>query len=183
MRGEQRRDVSTGMGHQEIVTSTTPWLGSANSAKPDGDISTTPGTPLVHGHRRCTSCWPRWRHWSPSRRSRTGGWGWRTSPAGAAAYHVAWPCSRRSSARARARSPWPGATVGAASQRGHLLGGGGAGAVVVVVSAAAAVGGAAGVVIVVDVVVASWDRLRSAPAVKATPRRRRPPTASGRGPM
>jgi hypothetical protein len=28
-------DVGAGMGHQEIVTSTTPWLGSAICEKPE----------------------------------------------------------------------------------------------------------------------------------------------------
>jgi hypothetical protein len=31
------------MGHQEIVTSTTPWLGSAICEKPEYDMSTTRG--------------------------------------------------------------------------------------------------------------------------------------------
>jgi hypothetical protein len=33
------------MRHQEIVTSTTPWLVEANCAKPEGDMSTTLGYP------------------------------------------------------------------------------------------------------------------------------------------
>jgi hypothetical protein len=42
---EEFGDVRAGKGHQEIVTSTTPWLGSAICAKPSGDMSTTRGYP------------------------------------------------------------------------------------------------------------------------------------------
>ena len=45
VRRQQLGDVGTGMGHQEIVTSTTPSLRSAICAKPSGDRSTTRGYP------------------------------------------------------------------------------------------------------------------------------------------
>ena len=43
VRRQQLGDVGAGMGHQEIVTSTTPWLESAICEKPSGDRSTTRG--------------------------------------------------------------------------------------------------------------------------------------------
>jgi len=43
VRRQQLGDVGAGMGHQEIVTSTTPWLRSAICSKPEGDMSTTRG--------------------------------------------------------------------------------------------------------------------------------------------
>ena len=42
---QQLGDVGAGMGHQEIVTSTTPWPRSAICEKPSGDRSTTRGSP------------------------------------------------------------------------------------------------------------------------------------------
>ena len=43
VRRQQLGDVGAGMGHQEIVTSTTPWPRSAIWEKPSGDMSTTRG--------------------------------------------------------------------------------------------------------------------------------------------
>ena len=43
VRRQQLGDVGAGMGHQEIVTSTTPWSRSAICEKPSGDMSTTRG--------------------------------------------------------------------------------------------------------------------------------------------
>ena len=43
VRRQQLGDVGAGKGHQEIVTSTTPWPRSAICEKPSGDRSTTRG--------------------------------------------------------------------------------------------------------------------------------------------
>ena len=43
VRRQQLRDVGAGKGHQEIVTSTTPWLVSAICENPSGERSTTRG--------------------------------------------------------------------------------------------------------------------------------------------
>ncbi len=43
VRRQQLCDVGTGKCHQEIVTSTTPWLRSPICEKPEGDMSTTRG--------------------------------------------------------------------------------------------------------------------------------------------
>ena len=43
VRRQQLCDVGAGEGHQEIVTSTTPWLRSPICEKPEGDMSTTRG--------------------------------------------------------------------------------------------------------------------------------------------
>jgi len=40
---QQLCDVGAGKGHQEIVTSTTPWLRSPICENPEGDMSTTRG--------------------------------------------------------------------------------------------------------------------------------------------
>jgi hypothetical protein len=94
------------MRHQEIVTSTTPWLGSASWAKPDGDMSTTRGYPA--SSRSSTT------HvvLAPVAVSVTvttvpkGSVGLAQRPGGASAYHVACPLSLSPGAGA-------GAAVGA----------------------------------------------------------------------
>jgi hypothetical protein len=40
---QQLCDVGAGKGHQEIVTSTTPWLRPPICENPEGDMSTTRG--------------------------------------------------------------------------------------------------------------------------------------------
>jgi hypothetical protein len=149
---EQGRDVSTGMGHQEIVTSTTPWLGSANCANPEGDMSTTRGYP------------------APSRSSTVhvvlapsatlvtvktvpnGRVGLAHIPAGAAAYQVAWPCSP-SVATTGATDDVAGVTAATGVARAETWSTGVAGGTVVVVVVGA---GGGGTVVGVVVVVVDW---------------------------
>ena len=93
MCGEQRRDVSAGMGHQEIVTSTTPSLGSANCAKPDGDMSTTRGYPACSRSSTVHVVLAPVATFVTVKTVPNGSVGLAHIPGGAAAYHVAWPRS------------------------------------------------------------------------------------------
>jgi hypothetical protein len=141
------------MGHQEIVTSTTPWLGSANCAKPDGDISTTLGNPACSRSSTVHVVLAPVAAFVTVRTVPNGRVGLAHIPAGAAAYHVAWPRSP-SVVGADATAPSVvGATAGAVSARAATSSTGGAGAVVVVVVGNDGGGGATVVVVVVGVVV------------------------------
>jgi hypothetical protein len=144
------------MGHQEIVTSTTPWLGSANCAKPDGDMSTTLGNPACSRSSTVHVVLAPVAALVTVRTVPNGSVGLAHIPAGAAAYHVAWPCSP---SVAGAGAPWvAGATVGAAVARAETSSTGGAGAVVVVVVGA---GGGGGATVVGVVVVVGANRYRT----------------------
>jgi hypothetical protein len=136
------------MGHQEIVTSTTPWLGSANCAKPDGDISTTLGNPACSRSSTVHVVLAPVAEFVTVRTVPNGRVGLAHIPAGASAYHVAWPCSP-SVAGAGAGA---GVTTGATAARAAACSTAGAGAVVVVVGDGAG-GGATVVGVVVCVVV------------------------------
>jgi hypothetical protein len=142
------------MGHQEIVTSTTPWLGSASWAKPDGDISTTRGYPACSRSSTVHVVLAPVATFVTVRTVPNARVGLAHIPGGAAAYHVAWPCSPSVvGTGAGALSVVAGVTVGAAVARAETCSaGGGAGAVVVVVVVVVGGGGAA-VVVVVAVVV------------------------------
>jgi hypothetical protein len=141
------------MGHQEIVTSTTPWLGSANCAKPDGDISTTLGNPACSRSSTVHVVLAPVAAFVTVRTVPNGRVGLAHIPAGAAAYHVAWPRSP-SVVGADATAPSVvGATAGAVAARAATSSTGGAGAVVVVVVGNDGGGGATVVVVVVGVVV------------------------------
>jgi len=74
-------------------------------------------------------------------------------PAGAAAYHVAWPCCSSAVGTGAGAPTGAGATVGAAAARAETCSTGGAGAVVVVVVGGGVGGGASVVGVVVCVVV------------------------------
>jgi hypothetical protein len=136
------------MRHQEIVTSTTPWLGSANCAKPDGDISTTLGNPACSRSSTVHVVLAPVAEFVTVRTVPNGRVGLAHIPAGASAYHVAWPCSP-SVAGAGAGA---GVTTGATAARAAACSTAGAGAVVVVVGDGAG-GGATVVGVVVCVVV------------------------------
>jgi hypothetical protein len=119
------------MGHQEIVTSTTPWLGSASCAKPDGDMSTTLGNPACSRSSTVHVVLAPVAAFVTVRTVPNGSVGLAHIPAGAAAYHVAWPCSPSVGA---ATGVWAaGVAAGATAARAatSLTGGG---AVVVVVA-------------------------------------------------
>jgi hypothetical protein len=151
MVGKQRRDVRSGVGHQEIVTSTTPWLGSASWAKPDGDRSTTRGYP------------------APSRSSTVhvvlapvvtlvtvktvpnGRVGLAHIPAGAAAYQVACPSSPLVGAADTGGFVVIAGVTAAAVARADCCWTGGDAATVVVVVVGAGGGGATVVGVVVGV--------------------------------
>jgi hypothetical protein len=149
------------MRHQEIVTSTTPWLGSANCAKPDGDISTTLGNPACSRSSTVHVILAPVAAFVTVRTVPNGRVGLAHIPAGAAAYHVAWPCcSSAVGTGAGAGAPTgAGATVGAAAARAETCstGAAGAGVVVVVVGGGVGVGGGASVVGVVVCVVVGVD--------------------------
>jgi hypothetical protein len=132
------------MRHQEIVTSTTPWLGSANCAKPDGDISTTLGNPACSRSSTVHVVLAPVAEFVTVSTVPNGRVGLAHIPAGASAYHVAWPCSP-SVAGAGAGA---GVTTGATAARAAACSTAGAGAVVVVVGDGAG-GGATLVVCVV----------------------------------
>ena len=142
------------MSHQEIVTSTTPWLGSANCAKPDGDMSTTRGYPACSRSSTVHVVLAPVATFVTVKTVPNARLGLAHIPAGAAAYHVAWPCSPSVlDTGAGALSTVAGATVGAAAvvRADTSSAGGGGGAVVVVVVVGG--GGGGGVVTVVGVVV------------------------------
>lgn len=143
------------MSHQEIVTSTTPWLGSANCAKPDGDMSTTRGYPACSRSSTVHVVLAPVATFVTVKTVPNARLGLAHIPAGAAAYHVAWPRSPSVvDTGAGALSTVAGATVGAAVARADTSSaGGGGGAVVVVVVGGGGVGGEGDVVTVVDVVV------------------------------
>jgi hypothetical protein len=156
MGGEQRGDISTGMGHQEIVTSTTPSLGSASCAKPDGDISTTRGYPACSRSSTVHVVLAPVASLVTVKTVPNARVGLAHIPAGAAAYHVAWPRAPsvvgEGAGAGGALCVVAGVTVGAAVARADTSSaGGGAGAVVVVVVVGG--GGGAVVVVVVDDVV------------------------------
>jgi len=153
MLGEQCRDVGTGMGHQEIVTSTTPWLGSANCAKPDGDISTTLGNPACSRSSTVHVVLAPVAAFVTVRTVPNGRVGLAHIPAGASAYHVAWPRSPSVVGADAAVAAGAGATMGAAAARAETSSTGGGGAVVVVVVSNGVGGGATVVAVVVGVVV------------------------------
>jgi hypothetical protein len=136
------------MGHQEIVTSTTPWLGSANCANPDGDMSTTRGYPAPSRSSTVHVVLAPVAAFVTVKTVPNGRVGLAHIPAGASAYHVAWPCSP-SVVRAGATVEVAGVTVAAAVARAEACSTGGAwGAVVVGGSGGGAVVGV--VVVVVD---------------------------------
>jgi hypothetical protein len=143
------------MRHQEIVTSTTPWLGSANCANPDGDMSTTRGYPAPSRSSTVHVVLAPVALFVTVRTVPNGRVGLAHMPAGAAAYHVACPCSP-SVVRAGTTEGVACVTVAAAVARAEICWAGGAdGAVVVVV----AVGGGGGGTVVgggVVVVVVDW---------------------------
>jgi hypothetical protein len=141
------------MGHQEIVTSTTPWLGSANCAKPDGDISTTLGNPACSRSSTVHVVLAPVAAFVTVRTVPNGRVGLAHIPAGAAAYHVAWPCSSSAIGAGAGAPTVAGATAGAAAARAETCSTGGAGAVVVVVVGGGVGGGASVVGVVVCVVV------------------------------
>jgi hypothetical protein len=93
MLGQQRCDASSGMGHQEILTSTTPWLGSANCAKPDGDMSTTRGYPACSRSSTVQVVRAPVTMFVTVKTVPKGSVGLAHIPGGAAAYHVACPRS------------------------------------------------------------------------------------------
>jgi hypothetical protein len=142
------------MRHQEIVTSTTPWLGSANCAKPDGDISTTLGNPACSRSSTVHVVLAPVAEFVTVRTVPNGRVGLAHIPAGASAYHVAWPCSP-SVAGAGAGAAWVvGAGAGATAARAAACSTGGVGAVVLVVGGGAGGGsGGGGGATVVGVVV------------------------------
>jgi hypothetical protein len=139
------------MGHQEIVTSTTPWLGSANCAKPDGDISTTLGNPACSRSSTVHVVLAPVAAFVTVRTVPNGRVGLAHIPAGASAYHVAWP--RSPSVVGADAAVAAGATMGAAAARAETSSTGGGGAVVVVVVSNGVGGGATVVAVVVGVVV------------------------------
>jgi hypothetical protein len=145
------------MGHQEIVTSTTPWLGSANCAKPDGDISTTLGNPACSRSSTVHVVLAPVAAFVTVRTVPNGRVGLAHIPAGASAYHVAWPRSPSvvgaDAAVAAGAGAGAGATMGAAAARAETSSTGGGGAVVVVVVSNGVGGGATVVAVVVGVVV------------------------------
>jgi hypothetical protein len=143
------------MGHQEIVTSTTPWLGSANCAKPDGDISTTLGNPACSRSSTVHVVLAPVAAFVTVRTVPNGRVGLAHIPAGASAYHVAWPRSPSvvGADAAVAAGAGAGATMGAAAARAETSSTGGGGAVVVVVVSNGVGGGATVVAVVVGVVV------------------------------
>jgi hypothetical protein len=81
------------MRHQEIVTSTTPWLGSANCANPDGDISTTRGYPASSRSSTVHVVLAPVATVVTVSTVPNGSVGLAHIPGGASAYHVACPCS------------------------------------------------------------------------------------------
>jgi hypothetical protein len=143
------------MRHQEIVTSTTPWLGSANCAKPDGDISTTLGNPACSRSSTVHVVLAPVAAFVTVRTVPNGRVGLAHIPAGASAYHVAWPRSPSvvGADAAVAAGAGAGATMGAAAAPAETSSTGGGGAVVVVVVGNGVGGGATVVAVVVGVVV------------------------------
>jgi hypothetical protein len=81
------------MRHQEIVTSTTPWLVSANCANPDGDMSTTRGYPACSRSSTVHVVLAPVETFVTVTTVPKGSVGLAHLPGGAAAYHVAWPRS------------------------------------------------------------------------------------------
>jgi hypothetical protein len=81
------------MCHQEIVTSTTPWLVSANWANPDGDRSTTRGYPACSRSSTVHVVLAPVETFVTVTTVPKGSAGLAHLPGGAAAYHVAWPRS------------------------------------------------------------------------------------------
>jgi hypothetical protein len=146
---EEFGDVRAGKGHQEIVTSTTPWLGSAICAKPSGDMSTTRGYP------------------APSRSSTVqvvdapvallvtvsavpnGSVGLAHMPGAAPEYHVASPTSEAAGAGGDATTGSAVVVVGGGSGGGAVVVVVVGGTVVVVVGGTVVVGGGVVVVVVV----------------------------------
>jgi hypothetical protein len=152
------------MGHQEIVTSTTPSLGSASCAKPDGDMSTTRGYPACSRSSTVHVVLAPVATFVTVKTVPNARLGLAHIPAGAAAYHVAWPRSPSvvgvgagagagagAAAGAGALSTAAGVAAGAAARAEASWAGGGEGAVVVVVVVVGGGGGATVVGVVVGV--------------------------------
>jgi hypothetical protein len=149
MCGKQCGDVRSRMGHQEIVTSTTPSLGSASCAKPDGDISTTRGYPACSRSSTVHVVLAPVATLVTVSTVPNGRVGLAHIPAGAAAYHVAWPRSESDETTGASGVVAGGTVATAVARAGACWRGGEAAAVVVVVVAAG--GGVTVVVVVVGV--------------------------------
>ena len=150
VRRQQLGDGGTGMGHQEIVTSTTPWLRSAICEKPSGDRSTTRGYPAPSRSSTVQLVEAPVALFTTVSTVPKASVGLAHIPDAAAEYHVASPTSSLDA------TTGGGAVV--------VVVGGGAGVVVVVVGGSGAGGGGA----VVDVVAGADDVVDTAAGAAAT---------------
>jgi hypothetical protein len=151
---QQLRDVGAGKGHQEIVTSTTPWLRSPICENPEGDMSTTRGYPAASRSSTVHSVEAPVALFTTVSTVPNGSVGLAQYPAGAAAYHVASPRSLFVASSRRGGAVVVVVVVGGGGGGCVVVVGGGGGGCVVVVVGAAVVVVVAGTV--VDVVVGAW---------------------------